>query len=163
LLQALQFVILPIPGDLIGIVGGYVYGATFGFLFSTLGLALGSTIAFELARILGKPVVENFISARLLKKFDFLATDRGATLAFLLFLIPVSPTDVLCFVLGLSRMRLTTFLIVSTLGRMPWTFFLTLQGASIKNAHYTTAVGIAAVSVVLILSSISTEDKLTNG
>src|SRR5439155_18132132 len=65
LLQALQVVILPIPGDLIGIVGGYIYGVPFGFFFSTLGLALGSTIAFELARILGKPFVENFVSARL--------------------------------------------------------------------------------------------------
>jgi len=150
LLQALQVVILPIPGDLIGIVGGYIYGVPFGFFFSTLGLALGSTIAFELARILGKPFVENFVSARLLKKFDFLATGTGATIGCLLFLIPVFPTDVLCFLLGLSRMRLTTFLIISTLGRMPWTFLLTLQGANIKNEQYATAVAIAAVSVVLI-------------
>jgi hypothetical protein len=55
LLQALQVVILPIPGDLI-----VTYGVPFGFFFSTLGLALGSTMAFELARILGKPFVENF-------------------------------------------------------------------------------------------------------
>jgi len=41
LLQALQVVISPIPGELTGIVGGYIYGATLGFILSTLGLALG--------------------------------------------------------------------------------------------------------------------------
>src|SRR5438132_13304914 len=51
LLQALQVVISPLPGELTGVVGGYVYGVNVGFLFSTLGLTLGSWIAFELASI----------------------------------------------------------------------------------------------------------------
>ena len=41
LLQALQVVVSPIPGELTGVVGGYVYGKAFGFLLSTLGLTLG--------------------------------------------------------------------------------------------------------------------------
>lgn len=150
LLQALQVVISPIPGDLAGIVGGYVYGVTLGFFFSTLGLVLGSTIAFELARILGKPFVEKFVSEQFLKKLDFLASDTGATICFLLFLIPAFPTDVLCYLFGLSRMRISTFLIASTLGRMPWTFLLTLQGASIRSEQYSSAVGVAAIAVVMI-------------
>jgi len=107
LLQALQVVISPIPGELTGIVGGYIYGATFGFILSTLGLALGSLAAFELARILGRPFVEKFVNQNLVKKFAFLTTGTGATLCFLLFLIPGFPKDVLCYLLGLSRMRLT--------------------------------------------------------
>src|SRR5919108_6397126 len=57
LLQALQVVISPLPGELTGVVGGYVYGVSFGFLTSTLGLTLGSWIAFELASIFGRPLV----------------------------------------------------------------------------------------------------------
>src|SRR5438874_11136857 len=79
LLQALQVVISPLPGELTGIVGGYVYGVTFGFILSTLGLALGSWAAFELARILGKPFVERFVKEDLLKKFEFLTTNTAAT------------------------------------------------------------------------------------
>jgi len=66
LLQALQVVISPIPGELTGVVGGYVYGLTFGFLFSTVGLTLGSWVAFELASIFGRPLVERFVSGKVL-------------------------------------------------------------------------------------------------
>jgi len=58
LLQALQVIISPIPGELTGVVGGYLYGVSFGFLFSSLGLTLGSWAAFEIADILGRPFVE---------------------------------------------------------------------------------------------------------
>lgn len=150
LLQALQVVISPIPGELTGIVGGYIYGATLGFIFSTLGLALGSLAAFELARILGRAFVEKFVNQNLLKKFEFLKSDAGATLCFLLFLIPGFPKDVLCYMLGLSRMKLTTFLVLSTLGRMPGTFLLTLQGASIRSHRYHTAGAVAATGVVIV-------------
>src|SRR6266403_4727477 len=37
LLQALQVVISPSPGELTGMVGGYIYGVKFGFLYSTFG------------------------------------------------------------------------------------------------------------------------------
>src|SRR5438270_4865916 len=88
LLQALQVVISPIPGELTGVVGGYVYGVNVGFLFSTLGLTLGSWIAFELASIFGRPLVEKFVAKNILDKFHFLPTNAGAVISFLLFIIP---------------------------------------------------------------------------
>src|SRR5882724_8166492 len=119
LLQALQVVISPIPGELTGIIGGYVYGVNFGFLFSTLGLTLGSWIAFELATIFGRPLVERFVAKNVLEKFHFLTTNAGAVFSCLLFIIPGFPKDYLCYILGLTGMNLVTFLIVSTIGRMP--------------------------------------------
>ncbi len=150
LLQALQVVIAPIPGELTGVVGGYVYGETFGFLFSTLGLTLGSWLAFELARILGRPFVEKFVKKEALEKFDFLTTNTGTTICFLLFIIPGFPKDYLCYLLGLSWMRLSTFLIVSTLGRMPGTYLLTIQGATIRSHKYLTAVVYAVISAIIL-------------
>ena len=151
LLQALQVVISPIPGELTGVVGGYVYGVAFGFLFSTVGLTLGSWMAFELASIFGRPLVERFVTEKILEKFHFLTTNAGLIVSFLLFLIPGFPKDYLCYVLGLTGMNLTAFLVVSTLGRMPGTFLLTMQGASIRSQDYYTAIAIAAVSGVVVL------------
>ena len=65
LLQVLQVVAAPFPGELTGVAGGYVYGVTVGFLLSTVGLSLGSWVAFELASILGRPFVERFVFRRL--------------------------------------------------------------------------------------------------
>lgn len=150
LLQALQVIVSPIPGELTGLVGGYVYGVTFGFLFSTLGLTLGSWVAFELANILGKPFVERFVKREILEKFSFLSTNTGTIICFLLFLIPGFPKDILCYVLGLTTMKLSTFLVVSTLGRMPGTYLLTIEGASIRTHQYTTAVVVAVLSAAAL-------------
>jgi uncharacterized membrane protein YdjX (TVP38/TMEM64 family) len=150
LLQALQVIVSPIPGELTAVLGGYVYGVTFGFLFSTLGLTLGSWVAFELANIFGKPFVERFVKRKILDKFNFLSTNTGTIICFLLFLIPGFPKDILCYVLGLTGMNLSTFLVVSTLGRIPGTYLLTIEGASIRSQEYTTAVVVAVISAVIL-------------
>lgn len=136
LLQALQVIAAPFPGELTGVAGGFVYGETLGFFLSTIGLSLGSWVAFELASILGRPFVERFVKREVLHKFDFLTTKTGAVICFVLFLFPGFPKDYLCYVLGLSRMRLGTFLLVSVIGRMPGTYLLTMQGATIRNEEY---------------------------
>ena len=151
LLQALQVVISPIPGELTGVIGGYLYGVNFGFLFSTLGLTLGSWIAFELASLFGRPLVEKFVAEKALEKFHFLTSNEVAVISFLLFVIPGFPKDCLCYILGLTDMNISTFLIVSTLGRMPGTYLLTMQGASIGSGQYETAIVIAAISGVIVL------------
>lgn len=147
LLQAFQVILSPIPGELTGVAGGYAYGTTFGFLLSTLGLSLGSWIAFELARIFGKPFVERWAPKEFLEKFDFLTTNTGALVSFMLFFLPGLPKDFLCYVLGLSSIRLVTFLVLSTVARMPGTYLLTLQGTSLRNQEYSGAVAIAVILV----------------
>src|SRR6266542_4154898 len=74
----------------------------------------------------------------------------GELICFLLFLLPGFPKDILCYVLGLTGMKLSIFLTVSTLGRMPGTYLLTMQGASIRKQDYLTAAIIMVISVLLI-------------
>jgi uncharacterized membrane protein YdjX (TVP38/TMEM64 family) len=151
LFQTLQVIAAPFPGELTGVAGGYVYGEKVGFLLSTLGLTLGSWVAFELASLLGRPFVERFVSADVLHKFDFLTTNTGAAICFVLFLFPGFPKDYLCYLLGLSRMRLRTFLMVSVIGRLPGTYLLTMQGASIRNQQYLAAAIFAVVAAAILL------------
>jgi len=151
LLQILQVVAAPIPGELTGVAGGYLYGEKVGLVLSTIGLTIGSWIAFELASILGRPFVERFVSQDVLHKFDFLTTNTGATISFLLFLIPGFPKDYLCFLLGLSRMKLSTFLLVSTVGRLPGTYLLTMQGAKFRSEEYYEVVAFGVVSVICVI------------
>ncbi len=150
ILQALQVVAAPFPGELTGVAGGYVYGETFGFLLSTVGLSLGSWVAFELASILGRPFVERFVRREVLAKFNFLTTKTGTLICFVLFLFPGFPKDYLCYVLGLSRMKLSTFLLVSIIGRLPGTYLLTMQGATIRSEEYHTFLFITVVSVAIL-------------
>lgn len=160
LLQVSQVIAAPIPGELTGVAGGYVYGQTLGFILSTLGLTLGSWIAFELASILGRPFVERFVSQDVLHKFDFLTTSTGATICFLLFLVPGFPKDYLCYLLGLSRMKLGTFLLVSIIGRIPGTYLLTVQGAKFRDQEYYEVVLFAVVSTLILLAAYLYRNKI---
>jgi uncharacterized membrane protein YdjX (TVP38/TMEM64 family) len=150
LIQALQVLISPIPGELTGVAGGYIYGDILGFIYSTIGLTFGSWAAFALARFFGRPFVQKVVGENVVKKFDFLTTDSGATVCFLLFMIPGFPKDALCYLLGLSRMRLAMFFVLSTLGRMPGTYLLTLEGTSVRSEQYQTAVAIVVLSAVIL-------------
>ena len=137
LIQCLQVVFAPIPGEATGFLGGYLFGIGQGFLYSTIGLTAGSIIAFLLGRWLEIHFVEKIVKKETLEKFDFIIERQGVLLSFLLFLIPGFPKDYLCFILGLSQMPLRVFLIISTIGRLPGTFILTLQGANVYKGQYT--------------------------
>ncbi|MBP1779537.1 MAG: associated Golgi protein-like protein [candidate division NC10 bacterium] len=125
-LQSLQVVFAPIPGEATGFLGGYVFGTWLGFLYSSIGLTLGSAAAFGLGRWLGSHVVRRLVSDAVYHKFDFVARTGGELVTLLFFLIPGFPKDYLCFLLGVS----------STFGRLPGTWLLSIQGAKVRGAHY---------------------------
>jgi uncharacterized membrane protein YdjX (TVP38/TMEM64 family) len=151
LLQTLQVVFAPIPGEATGFIGGYLFGVPLGLLYSTLGLTLGSVLAFFIARWLEEHYVKRWIPAEILQKFDFLMERQGALVAFILFLLPGFPKDYLCFVLGLSRMPFKLFLLICTVGRIPGTLLLTLQGAKVYKGDYYSTLIILGLCLVLVL------------
>ena len=134
--QSLQVVLAPIPGEATGFIGGYLFGAPLGMLYSTIGLTLGSMMAFGLGRWLEHKFVERVVSRQTLERFDFLMEHQGALIAFFFFVVPGFPKDYLCFILGLSPMPWKLFFILSTMGRLPGTLMLTLQGAQVYKGNY---------------------------
>lgn len=54
LFQILQIVVAPIPGEVVQVAGGYIYGTALGSLYTTIGLILGSAIAFYFTRFIGR-------------------------------------------------------------------------------------------------------------
>jgi uncharacterized membrane protein YdjX (TVP38/TMEM64 family) len=134
--QALQVVFAPIPGEATGFIGGYLFGVPLGMLYSTIGLTLGSLLAFALGRWLEHKFVERMVSRETLERFDFLMERQGALISFFLFVVPGFPKDYLCFILGLSQMNWKLFLLLSTVGRLPGTLMLTLQGAKVYEGDY---------------------------
>jgi len=136
LFQVLQVVFAPIPGELTGLIGGYLYGPVLGTIYSTIGLTVGSWLAFMLARFLGLPFVEKAVNPEILKKYDYVMEHQGAIVSFVLFLIPGFPKDYLCYIMGLSHMKLCTFLIISTLGRLFGTILLSMSGSYARSNQY---------------------------
>jgi len=151
LLQVIQVVVAPIPGEVIEFLGGYVFGVWGGMIYSMIGLILGSGLAFGMARIFEKQAIKRFVSPELRKKFDYLIGHEGVILSFLLFLIPGFPKDTLCYILGLTPMHWGIFLIISTIGRMPGTLMATLQGAKVFEHQYMLSLILLGISALVIL------------
>lgn len=136
LTQILQVVLAPIPGEATGFIGGFLFGVPLGMLYSSIGLTVGSVIAFLLGRLMEVKFVARVVSKETLDKFDFLMERQGTLIAFFLFVVPGFPKDYLCFILGLSTMSWKLFLLLSTVGRLPGTLMLTLQGAKVYEGNY---------------------------
>lgn len=150
-LQALQVIVSPIPGDLTGFLGGYLFGQWTGFFYSMTGMTLGSIAAFAAGRWLGVHYVQRLVSADTWRRMGFIVDAEGAILCFIIFLIPGLPKDVTCYLFGLSPMPLWVFALVSTLGRAPSTWVLSAQGARTESGDYLYLILLTALVVALAL------------
>lgn len=159
-LQIFQVLFAPIPGEVTGFIGGFIYGNFFGVLYSTIGLGVGSWLAFIFARWAGQPLVERVVSYKTIQRYDYLMAHQGTWIAFLLFLIPGFPKDYLCYILGLGHIDLKTFLIISTAGRFLGTLLLTLQGHLVREKNYLVLGIVIGLSLLALLIAYFFREKL---
>ena len=127
--QVLQVVIAPIPGQAAAFAGGFIFGFWKGWGLTTLGLVIGSFIAMVLARLLGIGLVRKIVPERIIRQFDSVISDGGYMTFFMIFLLPALPDDAVCFLAGLTKLKLLPLTVVSLLGRAPGMAVLSLTGA----------------------------------
>ncbi|MDH5768474.1 MAG: TVP38/TMEM64 family protein, partial [Nitrospirota bacterium] len=161
LIQTFQVVAAPIPGEVTGLAGGYLYGPLLGIIFSTIGLTLGSLLAFSLSRYLGKPFVEKVVKKELLERFDYILKLRHqGFLVLMLFLIPGFPKDYLSYILGLGPMSTKEFMIISTVGRFSGTALLTFGGSFIHKQQYREFFLLIGIAILIVLIAMAYRDKI---
>ena len=149
LLQALQVVFSPIPGEATGVVGGFLFGKWLGLFYSTLGLSLGSILAFSIARHFRRFVEPWLKKSQWYWKLEGLLEHQGIFICFFLYVFPGFPKDFLCYFLGLTRMPWQVFVFISTVGRIPGTLMLSWQGAEIYNGNWAGFVSILVITLVV--------------
>lgn len=123
-LQIIQIVFFFIPGEFVQIIGGYIFGSFGGFLYSIIGITIGSILTFGIARLIGRKSVEKMVFKNdkwLFKKLDQIKKDNKKLkeLVFIMYLIPGIPKDILGYICGVTKLTLKEFLIISVCGRMP--------------------------------------------
>ena len=160
LIQILQVVFAPVPGEATGFIGGYIFGTFKGFLYSSIGLATGSWINFFIGRFFGEKYVSRLIPAGKLEKFNNIIKHQGIILIFLLFVFPGFPKDYFCIFLGLSSIPVKVFIILASIGRMPGTFILSLHGASLFEKSYSLFFIIFGLCLILVLLAYIYREKV---
>ncbi len=150
--QVIQVVLSVIPGQALQFAGGYLFGTLLGLLFSVIGIAIGSTLAYYVARILGRDAVHLFFGKRkVTEMLDLMNSPKGLIVTFVIFLIPGVPKDLCSYAAGLSNLKLRPYLIVSMIARIPGMLGCLIIGQQVGAGGYTSAAVIAAIALVLLL------------
>jgi len=118
-ITCVSVIIAPMPGQVIGVAGGYLFGMWAGLLYATIGTLLGSGAAMWIGRRFGRPVVTRLAGDAALARFDRFSHQRGALFFALVFLVPFLPDDVACYAVGLSSLPILPMLILSMVLRLP--------------------------------------------
>jgi uncharacterized membrane protein YdjX (TVP38/TMEM64 family) len=147
-LQAAQVLAAPVPGEATGLIGGYLFGTLPGFVYSSIGLTIGSIINFGVGRVLGERFVRRLIPAEKVGRIDRLVNRQGIIALFIMFVIPGFPKDYLCLALGLTALPFKAFVLLAGIGRMPGTLMLSLQGASLYHQNYVLLAIVAGACLV---------------
>ncbi|KYH34595.1 TVP38/TMEM64 family inner membrane protein YdjZ [Clostridium tepidiprofundi DSM 19306] len=162
-IQILQVVIFAIPGEIVQIAGGYVFGTVLGTVLSVIGITIGSSIAFFISKKLGRFFVKKIISSEKVEFYEKkLSTPRFNVMIFILYLIPGIPKDALAYICGITNICFKNFIVYSTLGRIPAILLSAYFGDKINIGDKETLVTIAvAISVVFIIAIVN-KDKIIN-
>jgi uncharacterized membrane protein YdjX (TVP38/TMEM64 family) len=150
LLQILQTVIAPIPGQVVNFIAGYVFGFIPGVALSWVGMVLGTTLAMSLARFLGRPVVERLVSPEFMARADAALLDKGLRFFFLAFLIPLLPDDAICLVAGLTPLPLSLLILAAAVGRLPTLVATVWMGAHAGEMPWQLLVAAGVLSLILL-------------
>lgn len=160
-LQFLQVFIALIPGELVESAAGYAFGPIAGTLLCYAGVAMASCLVFALTRRFGVKLVEVFISREKINELRFINTDRKRNLfIFLVFFIPGTPKDLLTYFVGLTDIKLSRFLLISLVARIPSVASSTFGGHLLGEGRYWGAVILYGITGILSLGGLAIYNAL---
>ncbi len=123
--------VLMVPGSILTVAAGYVFGVLYGTALVSISSILGATLAFVIGRALGRGWVRSRIGndARL-AAIDKATEQRGFFVMLLLRLSPIFPFNVMNYLLSLTGMRLSHYFFGSWIGMLPGTVLYVYIGSA---------------------------------
>lgn len=161
LFQILQTVIAPIPGEVVQIAGGYIYGVFLGTIYTVAGMLLGASMAFFFTRFLGGSFIKKLLKK---KKFhwmmDIMNNKKLSVFLFVFFFIPGMPKDLLIYLAGLTSIKPLKFFGILLVGRFPWLLASVCVGSNIYQKNYTSTIIISVIALLGFILGLLYKNKL---
>ena len=162
-LQLLQVIVAFIPGEVVQVAAGLMYGPALGALIIVVGAALSSAIVYIMVHKLGAPFVQKMVPEKYMNQIQkFEESNKFEVIVFILFFLPGMPKDAFTYLLPLTRMKLAPFLIITTLARTPGIVASTYATAGFVNGNIVEAVIIVAVVVIIALVGIIFQKQIVS-
>lgn len=160
-MQFLQVVVAFIPGEVVQLAAGLMYGPLFGSLIILVGCVISSSIIYKLVHVLGAPFVQGMVSTDHLEKFrSFETSGKLDVVVFILFLIPGMPKDVFTYIVPLTDMPYKKFITLTTIGRIPGVVGSTYAAAGFASGEIVGPIVVLVVLAVIAVVAIVFRDKI---
>ena len=157
--QVLQIFIAFIPGEIVEIVAGLLYGPISGLFICLLGLLIGSILIYYAVKLFANKYLEIYKSK--LKTYSFLNNPQKIYLyLFILFLIPGIPKDIFIYLAPFLPIEFVSFLIISMFARIPSILSSTIIGNSLMEGNYLISIIIFLAFAIIGILGILFKDKL---
>ena len=147
-LNTAQVLLAIIPGGPFEVAAGALFGPWAGTLMCDVAMTAGGMITFFFVRKFGIKFIELFIDHKELESVKFLhSTDKYTSLLFLFFLFPGTPKDLMCYAVGLTDLRWTTWLWINFVGRFPAILLSALGGSALEEQKYSVVIATFAIII----------------
>lgn len=157
-----QLIIALIPGEPLEMGAGYAFGAVEGTILCIIGCVIGSALVFLFVRRFGVKLVEVFFPREKIRSLRFLQDSRRLDLlTFIVFFIPGTPKDLLSYFIGLTDMKLGTWLFITAVARIPSIVTSTVTGDALGLKDYQFALIAFGVTLALSLVGILVYRRLS--
>ncbi|MBE6784329.1 MAG: TVP38/TMEM64 family protein [Ruminococcaceae bacterium] len=151
-IRALQTVVKFIPAEPLEIGSGYVYGIWGGLFYCMLGTEIGSFIILFITKLFGMKVINLFVSQEKIDSIKFLQNEsKLKTTLFFIYLIPGTPKDFITYFIGKTKVKISHFLIITGIARIPSIITSTWCGAELGEKNYLRAAIIFGVTLAISL------------
>ncbi len=150
LINTLHVFIAVIPGEPLELGAGFLFGTWGGLIVVSVGLGLGELFTFLLVRRYGTRLVHLFVKQETLDGLVlFRDPKRRNAITFLMMFLPGTPKDIWSYIIGLTPMRLSTWMVISLTARIPSILISTFCGAAFAQGSYGTSGFTFALCIIL--------------
>lgn len=143
-----------LPGLILTIAGGLIFGAVWGTVWTTVGANLGAIAAFLIGRYLARGMVENMMEKHGgLKKIDDGVRRQGWRMLVITRLVPVFPFNLQNYAYGLTDIPLKTYVLVTLPCMLPATIAFNFAAGSVRTGNLGRTLwflGVAAIFFVVL-------------
>ena len=155
LLNTVQVLLAIIPGGPFEVAAGALFGPWAGTLMCDIAMTAGGMMTFFFVRKFGMKFIELFVDRKEIESVKFLHSNEKYTrLLFLFFLLPGTPKDLMCYVVGLTDIKWTTWMLINFLGRFPAILLSALSGSALGEQKY--GIFVAAFAIIIVLYFLGT-------
>lgn len=158
-IQILQVFIAFIPGEVVEIMAGVLYGSLGGLLLCLLGLLIATLLIYYIVKLFAYNYIDKYKEK--LSTYSFLNSPKKIHIYFfIIFLIPGIPKDIFIYLVPFLPIKISTFLIVSLIARIPSIISSTIAGDSFIKGNYLLSIIVFAVFTLLGILAILFNDKI---